>query len=174
MAAARVFTDLVLWQKARGWSREIFGQTRLKAFREDQRLVIQINDSSSSVIANIAEGFGRGTQGEFVTFLGYALGSLNETQAHLCTAYDREFIDRDAFARLFKEGTEIRRMIVAFVKAMVLPGSGVKHQKKYVSWTDQVWESYERLTGNKRPPLFETETSRSRAAKTPINDAPPV
>jgi four helix bundle protein len=174
MVAARVFTELVFWQRARGWSKAIFGQTRQKGFREDERLVIQINDSSASVIANIAEGFGRGTQGEFVTFLGYALGSLNETQAHLCTAYDREFIDKDSFARLFKEGTEIRKMIVAFVKSMVLPGSGVKHQRKFVSWTDQVWESYERLTGNKRPPLFETETSRSRATKPPIDDEPPI
>jgi len=40
-------------------------------------------------MANIAEGFGRGTQAEFVTFLGYSLGSLNETQSHLCAAYDR-------------------------------------------------------------------------------------
>jgi four helix bundle protein len=81
MPAARLFTELLFWQKAREWSKRIFQQTRLEAFRADQRLVVQINDSSSSVMANIAEGFGRGTQGEFVQFLGYAIGSLNETQS---------------------------------------------------------------------------------------------
>lgn len=70
MPAARLFTELLFWQKAREWSKRIFQQTRLEAFRADQRLAVQINDSSSSVMANIAEGFGRGTQGEFVQFLG--------------------------------------------------------------------------------------------------------
>jgi four helix bundle protein len=36
----------------------------------DRRLTTQINDSTDSITANIAEGFGRGTQGEFVLFLG--------------------------------------------------------------------------------------------------------
>jgi four helix bundle protein len=174
MAAARVFTDLLFWQKARVWSKAIFQETKRSGFRDDRRLVEQINDSSDSVMANIAEGFGRGTQGEFVLFLGYALGSVNETQSHLCAAYDREYVAKDAFAELFQQGTEIRKMIVAFIKSMVMPGSGVKHKRKYVSWTDQVWECYERLTGNKRPALFETEAYKSRQVKPPINDRPPI
>ena len=84
MAGVRVFTDLLIWQKARAWSKAIFWETKKSPFYNDQRLVVQINDSSESVFANMAEGFGRGTQGEFVTFLGYSLGSLNETQSHLC------------------------------------------------------------------------------------------
>jgi four helix bundle protein len=87
--AAKLFTELLIWQRARAWSRNIFPYTQPEPFLKDRRLVEQINDSSESVMANIAEGFGRGTQGEFVTFLGYALGSLNETQSHLCAAYDR-------------------------------------------------------------------------------------
>ncbi len=68
---------------------------------------MQINDSSESVMSNMAEGFGRGTQAEFITFLGYALGSRDETQSHLCAAYDREYLDKDRLAELFREGTEI-------------------------------------------------------------------
>ena len=89
MAGANKFTDLRFWQRARLWSKEIFFLTKQKEFASDRRLVVQINDSSESVMANIAEGFGRGTQGEFIQFIGYALGSLNETQAHLTAAYDR-------------------------------------------------------------------------------------
>src|SRR5689334_8778719 len=106
--AVKVFTDLLIWQRTRVWSRQIFERTRLDPFRNDRRLIEQINDSSESVMSNIAEGFGRGTQAEFITFLGYALGSLNETQSHLCAAFDREYLDREAFAALFAEGTEIR------------------------------------------------------------------
>lgn len=125
-------------------------------------------------MSKIAEGFGRGTQGEFVAFLGYALGSLSETQSHLCAAYDRKYLAKDTFASLFQDGTEIRKMAVAFLTSMVKAGSGVKHQRPFKSWTDQVWDSYEKLTGNKRPVLFETEAYRARAAAIPINDAPPT
>jgi four helix bundle protein len=117
-------------------------------------LVEQVNDSSESIMANIAEGFGRGTQGEFVVFLGYALGSLNETQAHLCAAYDREYIGRDEFGELFQEGTEIRKMTVGFINSMVMTGSGVKNMYKVKSWSDQVWEIYEQVTGKARPEFF--------------------
>ena len=145
------FADLLIWQRARAWSKAIFGHTRVAGFRADRRLAAQVNDSSASVMANIAEGFGRGTQGEFVLFLGYALGSLNETQSHLTAAYDREYLPRDEYGRLFQEGIEIRRMTVAFIKAMVLDGSGVKHVRKEVSWPERVWQVYERVTGKPRP-----------------------
>src|SRR5437868_4390849 len=113
MAGAQNFTELLFWQRARQWSKTIFQLTKRAPFANDRRLVEQINDSSESVGANIAEGFGRGTQGEFVQFLGYANGSLNETQSHLCAAYDREYLERDDFGNLFQEGTEIRKMTVS-------------------------------------------------------------
>jgi len=154
MAGVRSFTDLLFWQRARQWSKRIFWLTKREPFHADRRLVVQINDSSDSVTANIAEGFGRGTQGEFVLFLGYSLGSLDETRSHLCTAYDRDYLTKDEFAELFKEGTEIRKMTVGFISSMVKPGSGVKHLRKVPSWTEQVWEMYERTTGKPRPALF--------------------
>ena len=173
MAGARTFTELKFWQRARVWGKEIFEASQKPPFVSDRKLWVQINDSSDSVTANIAEGFGRGTQGEFVLFLGYSLGSLNETQSHLCTAYDRKYVVKEDFAAWFQEGTEIRKMTVAFIKSMVMPGSGVKHQRKYVSWTEQVWQNFERITGQKRPPLFETEESKNPQRKR-YDDAPPV
>src|SRR5437016_157394 len=122
MAGVKVFTDLLIWQRSRAWSKRIFQQTRRDAFRLDRRLVEQINDSSESVMSNIAEGFGRGTQGEFVMFLGYGIGSLNETQSHLSAAYDREYLSKQEFGELFQEGNEIRKMTVAFMQSMVLSG----------------------------------------------------
>ncbi len=149
MAGAKNFTELQFWQRARQWSKRIFQFTQRDDFSQDRRLVAQVNDSSESVFANIAEGFGRGTQGEFVTFLGYSIGSLNETQAHLCAAYDRNYITKDEFAAEFQEGSEIRKMIVAFIKSMTKRGSGVKHLRPQKNWTEEVWERYERITGKK-------------------------
>lgn len=126
MPAARSFTDLQFWKRARQWSKTIFQQTQQLPFSQDQRLVVQINDSSESVMANMAEGFGRGTQEEFITFLGYAIGSLDETQSHLCAAYDRRYLAKDEFARLWSEGVAVRKMTVAFIRAMILPRGGVR------------------------------------------------
>jgi four helix bundle protein len=154
MAAARCFTELLFWQRGRQWSKVIFEHTQRKPFQSDRRLTEQINDSTDSVTANIAEGFGRGTQGEFVQFLGYSIGSLDETRSHLCTAYDRRYLTKTEFGELFQEGTEIRKMTVAFISSMVKPGSGAKHLRKVPNWTDQVWELYERITGEPRPAMF--------------------
>lgn len=151
MSGVKDFVDLKFWQRSRQWSKLIYRLTRNEPFRKDRRLVTQINDSSESVYANIAEGFGRGTQGEFVTFLGYSIGSLNETQAHLCAAFDRDYVNREDFASLFSEGTAIRKMTIAFIQSMIKPGSGVKHIRPLRNWTEEGWERYERITGKPRP-----------------------
>jgi four helix bundle protein len=165
MMGVKVFTDLLIWQRARQWSKAIFGHTKTEPFARDRRLVRQINDSSASVMANIAEGFGRGTQGEFVQFIGYALGSLNETQSHMVVAYDRDYLPKEGYAALFAEGTEIRKMTVAFLTNMMMHGSGVKNMGKKLGKAYDVWELYERVTGQKRPEMFrKPETARYPAS----------
>jgi len=153
MSGVRTFTDLLIWKQARGWSKAIYWRTQEGAFSRDQRLVVQINDSSESVMSNIAEGFGRGTQEEFITFLGYALGSLLETQSHLCAAYDRKHLARDEFAALYGRGNELRKMIVGFIRSMIKPRGGVRHIRRTKSWSEKVNEIFERVTGKPPPPI---------------------
>jgi four helix bundle protein len=164
MAGVRVFTDLRIWSAAREWAKAIYPSTQSGSFNADRRLVDQINASSASVMANIAEGFGRGTQGEFVTFLGYSIGSLNETQSHLTVAYDRGHIEKMLYSRLFRQGTDLRKQIVAFMTSLARPGSGVKNMRRVKSWSEEVWEMFERTTGQERPEVFRssTETARPR------------
>jgi hypothetical protein len=106
-----------------------------------------------------------------VLFLGYAIGSLDETQSHLCAAYDREFLAKDEFARLFQEGTTIRKLIVSFIRSMVLTRGGVKTRGPRKSWSNEVWEMYERVSGKPRPEMWRQEGEAERAVR---NDAPPV
>jgi four helix bundle protein len=170
MAAARSFTDLQFWQRARQWSKDIWQLTQNQPFARDQRLVVQINDSSESVMANMAEGFGRGTQEEFITFLGYAIGSLDETQSHLCAAYDRSYVDKATFGRLWQEGIEIRKLTVAFIRSMILPRGGVRALGRPPAWSSRVWEIYERVSGQRRPEMFE---ATREPEPPPRNDKPP-
>jgi len=172
MAGARSITELKFWQRARVWSKSIFDDTQRTPFAKDQRLVVQINDSSESVMSNMAEGFGRGTQGEFITFLGYSIGSLDETQSRLCAAYDRGYLSKERFATLFREGTSIRKMTVAFIRSMIMPRGGVKTLGKRPSWSSQVWELYERYTGMQRPELYREPPAEN--VVTSRNDEPPL
>jgi four helix bundle protein len=171
MPAACSFTDLLFWQRARVWSRDIFHATQQHPFARDQRLVVQVNDSSESVMANMAEGFGRGTQEEFITFLGYAIGSLDETQSHLVAAYDRGYLAKPQYADFFREGTAIRKLTVAFIRAMIMPRGGVRSLGKRTNWSNRTWEIYERLSGKSRPAIFE---ATREPAKPPRNDEPPM
>jgi four helix bundle protein len=172
MPAARSFTELQYWQRARVWSKDIFAVTQQPPFSKDQRLVIQINDSSESVMSNMAEGFGRGTQEEFITFLGYALGSLDETKSDLCAAYDRRYVTKDQFATLFREGTEIRKLTIAFIRSMIMPRGGVRTLGKGPTWSNKTWEIYERVTGKPRPEMFRPPEPDN--ARPPRNDDPPT
>jgi len=168
MPGVRNFADLRIWKAARQWAKDIYRATQQDPFQADRRLVEQINASAVSVMANIAEGFGRGTQGEFVTFLGYSIGSLNESQSHLEAAYDRTHLTKDVYQRLFQAGTDLRKQIVAFLTSMVRPGTGVKNLRKTKSWTNEVWELYERVSGQQRPELYRTSDTRP-----PMHDSVP-
>ena len=121
-------------------------------------------------MSNIAEGFGRGTQAELVTFLGYAIGSLDETRSHLCAAHDRGYLPRNEYAELFGQGTEIRKMTVGFIQSMAMARSGVKHLCKIPDWSEQVWEIYERLTGKPRPELFQKAAEEKRRGRSEANE----
>src|SRR4029450_4703606 len=120
MSGVRDFAELLIWKRARAWSKGIFWRTQEGPFARDRRLTAQINDSSESVMSNIAEGFGRGTQEEFVTFLGYALGSLLETQSHLCAAYDRKYLAKNEFAELYAGGSDLKKTVIAFIRSMIM------------------------------------------------------
>ncbi|MBP85436.1 MAG: hypothetical protein CMJ64_01770 [Planctomycetaceae bacterium] len=58
MTAVKCFTEIRVWQRARQWSKDIFHRTRREPFAKNYRLVAQINDSSESVMANIAKDSG--------------------------------------------------------------------------------------------------------------------
>jgi 23S rRNA-intervening sequence protein len=103
------------------------------------------------ILPRVSAGARKGSSSHFSVT---AIGSINETQSHLCAAYDREYLNRERFAELFANGTEIRKMTVSFIQSMVMPGAGVKTIKKVPSWSEQVWELYERTTGRERPEFF--------------------
>ncbi len=83
MATIQNFEDLKVWQKARALCNEVFSLTSVGAFSKDFGLKAQINRSSGSMMDNIAEGFGRKGNLEFINFLTYSNGSACECKSQL-------------------------------------------------------------------------------------------
>jgi four helix bundle protein len=115
MATVKSFEELEVWKKARIFAQRIYGVTLLGSFAKDYSLKDQINASTGSVMDNIAEGFERGGNKEFISFLSYAKGSAGEARAQLYRALDRKHINEQTFLSLKNEAIEIGRMIGALM-----------------------------------------------------------
>lgn len=93
MASIKSFEEIIAWQKARELAKDVWNMTLLMPFSKDFSLCDQINRSSGSVMDNIAEGFERGGNKEFIQFLFIAKASLAEVKSQLYRASDRKHID---------------------------------------------------------------------------------
>ncbi|MBT1700546.1 four helix bundle protein [Fulvivirgaceae bacterium PWU4] len=115
MATIKSFEDIEVWQRARAFSLKIYDLTQEGSFAKDYSLRNQINDASGSVMDNIAEGFERGGNKEFINFLSYAKGSAGETRSQLYRAVDRKHITEETFVNLKTEALAISKMISGFM-----------------------------------------------------------
>jgi len=111
MATVEKFEELIAWQKARKFAHEIFELTCLDRFFRDFSIVDQIRRSSGSVMDNIAEGFGRGGNKEFIHFHFIANGSLFETKSQLYRAFDRKYITEEILSEKLDKADELAKVI---------------------------------------------------------------
>lgn len=110
------FEDIQAWQKARELNKDIYDSTRNTYFSKDFSLQEQVRRASVSIMANIAEGFGRRGKKEFANFLNMAHGSAAEVQCHLYVALDQKYISKKVFNMTYAKIEEISRMIQGFMK----------------------------------------------------------
>ena len=124
MATIQNFEDLKVWQKARLLCSEIFSITIASNLSKDFGLKDQINRSSGSIMDNIAEGFGRKGNLEFINFLTYSNGSACECKSQLYRAYDRNYMTEEKRKELSDLADEITKMINSLIT--YLGGSELK------------------------------------------------
>jgi four helix bundle protein len=94
------FEDLEIWKEARHLTREIYTLSKAPQFSKDYGLRDQMQRAAVSIMANIAEGFERGGNQEFVQFLYIAKGSCGEIRSQLYVALDQQYIDQNIVENL--------------------------------------------------------------------------
>ena len=113
---ATCFEDLVIWQEARDLSKDIYSISRLPEFSKDYRFIGQITSAAGSIMDNIAEGFERDGNKEFLQFLSIAKGSCGEVRSQLYRAYDIGYIDKEEFETLINKTRILSASIFHFMK----------------------------------------------------------
>jgi four helix bundle protein len=116
MSRIERFEDLEVWKLSRSLANAIYNASSLGNFARDFALRDQIRRASISVVSNIAEGFERDGDKEFIQFLFMAKGSCGEVRAQLYLASDRGYLADEEFSTLTRNATELSRMISGLIK----------------------------------------------------------
>ena len=106
------FEDLEVWKEARGLVSMVYEAAKENgALQKDFRFRDQINAAAVSVMSNIAEGFCRRTNKEFVQFLFIAKVSCAEVQSLLYAALDQHYLTQEKFDALYQKTDLIARQL---------------------------------------------------------------
>ena len=115
MAHFSSFEDLKVYKEATLFCDDIWNIIQNTSLQKDYKLREQINGSSGSIMDNIAEGFGRGGNKEFIMFLGYSRGSCSESKAQLLRAYRREHISEETYQTLNNKAQNLIDQLSKFI-----------------------------------------------------------
>jgi len=129
MAKIERFEDLMSWQKARELNRLVYGVSRQAAFAKDFGIRDQIRSASISIMSNIAEGFERGGDNEFMQFLSIAKGSCGEVRSQFYAAMDENYLTTEQFKVVCDRCIEVSRLIsglMTYLRRSELKGSKFK------------------------------------------------
>lgn len=148
---AKSFEEMEMWRKSRELVKFIYQITKNAAFCKDFSLTDQIRRAAVSVMSNIAEGFERGSNTEFIQFLYIAKGSCGEVRTQLYVALDLKYIS----AEEFRAGKELCMDVSGQISGLIqyLKGSRLKGEKfrtEHRSYRDEVQDAVQSFYNQKQ------------------------
>ena len=111
MAAFKTFEEINAWQNARVLVKDVYAMTRCGDFSKDYGLRDQIQRAAVSICSNIAEGFERRGNKDFINFLWIAKGSSAEVCSQLYNARDLGYITEEKFKNMYDSAKQIGGML---------------------------------------------------------------
>ena len=115
---AEKFEDLAIYQMARALSQHVYEITATAPFAFDTRFVQQMHASAGSVMDNIAEGYEREGNKEFINFLYISKGSCGEVRSQLIRSLDCNYIDKETYDRMYDECVKMSVALASFIRQL--------------------------------------------------------
>ena len=114
----RTYRDLKVWRAGYEVALELHRETASFPVDERFEMARDLKKTSRSIIANIAEGSGRGSLRQQVHFLDIAAGSTSELECQVLLSSDLKLIPRDRVDRYMERIAAIRRMLFGMINAL--------------------------------------------------------
>lgn len=118
MATVAQFEELLVWKEARVLTVELyrqFGNLKDFGFRD------QIQRASVSIMNNIAEGFERGSDADFLRFLFIAKSSAGEVRSMIYLAEDLGYLSKEKSDELVVDLLKLSSGLSNFIKYLKRP-----------------------------------------------------
>lgn len=112
------FEELSIFQRSRELAKQVYMITREGKFKYDSRFVQQMRAASGSISDNIAEGFERQGNKEFLQFLFIAKGSCGELRSQIIRAYDVGFINKEIYNKMYSDCRKLGAGILSLIKSV--------------------------------------------------------
>lgn len=135
------FEELEIWKEARRLTQEIYRLTRDSKFSKDFGLSSQIQRAAISIMSNIAEGFERGGNQEFIQFLYVAKASCGEVRSQLYVALDQSYVapkDCDDIMKSFRRLSIMISNLIDYLKRSGMKGAKYTQESCPISPTSLI------------------------------------
>lgn len=111
------FEEIQAWQEARKLVRMVYQAIdQSEKFKKDFRLSGQVTAAAVSTMSNIAEGFSRKSNKEFIQFLYISKSSSSEVQSIFYVALDIIYINKETFDTIYKQADKVSQLDSGFIK----------------------------------------------------------
>ena len=125
------FEDIKAWQEARYLVKLVYAAIKGNiVFRRDLRLVSQVQAAAVSCMANIAEGFSRQGDKEFIQFLFIAKSSAAEVQSHLYVALDQGYLSETDFTIIYQQAEQVSKIASGLIKYLKKPSHSTQQTQQ--------------------------------------------
>lgn len=118
MGEIHSYRDLDVWQLGMQIAKECYFVTKTFPREELFGMTSQIRRAAASIPANIAEGYGRDSRGDYVYFLRVAQGSLKELETHLLLSIEVELASKSTTDSLLLSCDRLGRMLRSLIRSL--------------------------------------------------------
>jgi four helix bundle protein len=116
MVKADQFEELEAWKVSRRLTTAVYRLSAEGGLARDASLRNQLRRAAISIMSNIAEGFERNGNREFVQFLALAKGSCGELRSQLFAAFDAGYLTPIEFEELYALASETSRLLAGLLR----------------------------------------------------------